>query len=204
LLEHYLAADITAGQGVDPDELSAWYATDPLLATGEGDRLVTGYDALLTELLEDLEILPSSAVVNVTSSERGVALRLARGDSLSADRVVITVPLGVLQAGTIEFDPPLPFSNRGAISALGMARQEKLVLRYDTAFWSTDAVLWATVGGDADFPLWVNLEPITGEAILVATMGGDTADRLAKYTDAELLDAAMASLVPFVDPDHSV
>jgi hypothetical protein len=201
-LTHYLQTEIAIRRAADPDDLSAWFADPPTEDGGDsGDRMVVGgYQRLVVDALEDLDILPSSTVTSVISSDRGVSLRLARGESLSADRVVITVPLGVLKAGTIQFDPPLPFSHRGAIDALGMGRQDKLVLRFEAPFWSTTATRWDIVGTDTDFPLWLNLEPLTGEPVLVALFGGESADRLSSATDSEVLEAALASLEPLIDP----
>jgi monoamine oxidase len=200
LLKHYLQAEIATRRASDPDDLSAWFA-EPPAPDDEEDRLVTGgYQRLVVDALHDLDVLPSSTVAAVHSTDRGVSLRLARGESLSADRVIVTVPLGVLKAGIIQFDPPLPFSHRGAIDALGMGAQDKLVLRFEKPFWSTTATRWDIVGSGTDFPLWLNLEPLTGEPVLVALFGGEVADRLSGSSDAELLEAALASIEPFIDP----
>lgn len=199
-LENFVVADVVVESGADAGDLSAWFTTDPARSPVD-DLLVTGgFSTLVDAALDGLDILPSSAVSRVAYGESGVSLRLARGESLSADRVVVTVPLGVLKTTSIEFDPPLPFAHRGAIAALGMGQQDKVVLRFDTPFWSTDATVWTVIDGDTDFPLWYNLEPLTGEAMLVGVIGGEAATRLAEYDDGELLDAALASLEPFLDP----
>jgi monoamine oxidase len=199
-LDHYLQADIATRRAADPDDLSAWFAEPP--EGTEDDRYVIGaFQKLVTDSLDGLDVLPSSTVVSVQTTERGVSVRLARGESLSADRVIVTVPLGVLKAGTIDFDPPLPFSHRGAIDALGMGQQDKLVLQFEQPFWSTSATRWDIIGGDTDFPLWLNLEPLTGEPVLVALFGGEVANRLSESTDAEVLESALASLEPFIDPE---
>jgi len=213
-LTHFLQADISAQRAADPDDLSAWFTSLPDVQEdpdgqedgadeADTDRklVIGGYQSLVEDALHDVDVLPSSTVTSVTTTERGVSLRLARGDSLSADRVIVTVPLGVLKAGSIEFTPALPFSHRGAIDALGVGRQEKLLLRFAKPFWSSTATRWDVMDASTDFPLWVNLLPITGEPMLVAVFGGDTADRLSESSDAELLEAALSSLEPFIDPD---
>jgi monoamine oxidase len=200
-LENFLVADLVVESGADADSLSSWYASDPARPSTD-DLLVTGgFSRLVDDALDGLDILPSSTVSAISYGESGVSLRLARGESLSADRVIVTIPLGVLQSATVEFDPPLPFTHRGAIADLGMGQQDKIVLRFDTPFWSTDATVWSVIDGDTDFPLWYNLEPLTGEAMLVGVIGGDAATRLAEFGDRELLDAALASLEPFLDPE---
>ena len=199
-LAAYVTTDVVAPTGADASQLSSWYADDPTLSH-EDDRFVTGaFDALVSAQLKGLDILPNSTVAAVTYSERGVSLRLSRGESLSADRVIITVPLGVLQSNSIDFDPPLPFAHRGAIGSLGMGQQEKLVLRFDQPFWSTEATVWTIVGGDPAYPLWYNLMPLTGEPVLVALVGGDAAKAQAEGSDDDALAGALASLEAFFDP----
>ncbi|TQL48176.1 monoamine oxidase [Homoserinimonas aerilata] len=201
LLENFVAGDVVIEGGAEADELSAWFTADPTRSTDDDVLVTGGFAGLVTSELDGLDILPSSTVSSVSYDNDGVSLRLARGESLSADRVVITVPLGVLKAGSIEFDPPLPFAHRGAISALGMGQQEKIVLRFDAPFWSTDATVWSVIDGDSDFPLWYNLLPLTGEPMLVGICAGEAATRLAEFSDADLLQAALTSLEPFLDPE---
>ena len=109
------------------------------------------------------------------------------------------MPLGVLKSDTITFDPVLPFSHRAAINSLGMGLQEKMILRFDKPFWSTDATVWTIVGDDVAYPLWYNMLALTGEPILIGVLGADAALRQAKASDSDALQAALASLEPFVD-----
>jgi len=110
------------------------------------------------------------------------------------------VPLGVLQDGAIEFDPPLPFAQRSAIAALGVGLQDVVWLRFDEPLWSTEATLWASLDEDLDITQWINLEPITGQAVLVGRLAGDAARRFAEYDDGEAETAALESLRPFLEP----
>ena len=198
-LNTFLATRVDVDSGADPTALSAWFPGEPTRSTDD-DRYVTGaYEDLVTTALDGLDILPSSAVAVVSQTDRGVSLRLARGDSLSADRVIVTVPLGVLKSDTITFDPVLPFSHRAAINALGMGLQEKMILRFDEPFWSTDATVWTVVGDDVAYPLWYNMLALTGEPMLIGVLGADAALRQAKASDSDALQAALDCLVPFVD-----
>ncbi|WP_316308995.1 FAD-dependent oxidoreductase, partial [Clavibacter michiganensis] len=58
-----------------------------------------------------------------------MGLRLGSGASLSVDRVVVTVPLGVLQEGAIAFDPALPSSHELSFRAPGPGRSDRYCLR---------------------------------------------------------------------------
>ena len=60
----------------------------------------------------------------------GVELQLAGGGTLRARRAVITVPLGVLKAGDITFEPPLPEEKTDAISSMGFGVLDKVQNRH--------------------------------------------------------------------------
>lgn len=60
------------------------------------------------------------------------------GQTYEADKVIVTVPLGVLQAKTIEFNPPLADSKTEAIDRLGMGNMDKLWLLFPSAFWTDE------------------------------------------------------------------
>lgn len=151
--------------------------------------------------LEDVDVLPSSTVSAIVTGERGVSLRLARGESLSADRVVVTVPLGVLKSGAITFDPQLPVEHRNAVDALTMVRQERVVLRFARPFWSTSDFWWEVADPRARFSKWINLEPLTGQAVLVGIAHGSASHFVATGGESEVLAEALRCLEAFVDPN---
>lgn len=194
LLVQHLAALATV-YGADADALSSWFtAADAAAAT----TVVTGgYDALVSDTLDGIETFLSTTVVGVAYNDNRVSLRFGTGESLAVDRVVVTVPLGVLQQESIEFDPLLPFEHRTAIAALGMGTIDTVWLRFDEPFWTTDAVLWNLVGTDDEITTWYNLEPVTGEAVLVGIVGGDAAKRTELLSDDELRAAVLSTLAPF-------
>ena len=196
-LEYEIATKLKVESGATPSQQSAWYTTD--IASNDDDQIVIGgYSTLLTSEAEGLELLLSSVVNRVAHDNGGVSLRLGTGESLSADRVIVTVPLGVLKNAAIEFSPALPFSHRGAIAALGMGVVDKIWLRFDVPFWDTSARLWTIAGADADFPVWINMMPLTGEPVLMGLVAAENATRLSELDDDAFLAAALTGLEPFL------
>lgn len=198
-LDYQLATSTTLESGSPTDTMSGWYAPTPAATAAEDTRIVLGgYNALIDAAATDLDVLVSSVVTRIAYTDTSVSLRLGTGESLTVDRAIVTVPLGVLQGDVIEFEPPLPFAQRGAIAALGMGTLDKIWLKFDEPFWDTDAVLWTTVGDDSlDFRVWVNMMPLTNEPILVGFVSGENALDLAAVGDTEFTDAALRSLEPF-------
>ncbi|MDB6056476.1 MAG: amine oxidase [Verrucomicrobiales bacterium] len=52
-----------------------------------------------------------------------------------APQVVITLPLGVLKANAVAFEPALPTETQSAIDGMEMGNVVKLVFEFDEAFW---------------------------------------------------------------------
>ncbi|SMH42153.1 Monoamine oxidase [Rathayibacter oskolensis] len=207
----YLAGGAALRTGAAAAELSSWYglgdasaavtAEELSDASDDADAVVTdGLAPLVETLLADVEVSLRAAVSGIGYDEDGASIRLATGESFTADRVLVTVPIGVLKTDAIVFDPALPFAHRTAIAALGSGVVDSLWLRFDEPFWDTGAVTaarWSLIGSDAGITEWVNLEPVTGEAVLVGLVGADQALSLQALSDDELLRVAQTALEPF-------
>ncbi|MDN3445484.1 FAD-dependent oxidoreductase [Microbacterium sp. APC 3901] len=215
-----LLASITAASGADASDASTWFP--PRLPASEMVAPLGDLTPAVDELLEGAKLSLSSPVSRVAYDEAGVSLGIASGESLSFDRVLITVPLGVLQGEGLEFAPALPFGHRGAIAELGMGLIETVWLRFDDPLIvsapapdaETDAetepeaeadteaesaaTLWHVVGGDALIRTWINLAPATGENVVVGIVGGEAAGTFAELSEQKALEAAIASLAPFL------
>lgn len=133
-------AEFVADTGVMPHEFGAY-------AFGlSGDSALpwtvakTGAQRIVDELAQGLEIRLRSVVSRISYDGHGVQVDLTSGASLRGRYVVVTVPLGVLQApagsiGSIEFAPQLNRAKQEAIAALRMGTFNKLVLRFKRPFW---------------------------------------------------------------------
>jgi monoamine oxidase len=126
LIEHEYAADFEA--------LSRCFWSEGQDGAG-GDAIVTGgFDRLATSMADQLDIRLTQIVERVDYSNGGVRVTTQSG-SETADVVVLTVPLGVLQQGGIQFGPALPTLKQDAVHALGSGLLNKCILRFDEAHW---------------------------------------------------------------------
>lgn len=191
-----LLAFLATKAGADAEALSSWFPPPPPAPQLAAAR--DGLTPLIEHTLDGLQVSLSTPVSRVAHDDTGVSLRLGTGEALSFDRVVVTVPLGVLQEQDIEFQPQLPFSHRSAIGALGMGAIECIWLRFDEPFGAGDAAIWHTVGGDADIRTWINLRPVTGDNVLVGIVGGEAAADFAALDDTAAVESALRSLVVYV------
>ena len=72
----------------------------------------------------------NSPVSQIDYSGEKVTITLENGEVLTADKVLLTVSIGVLRSGDIEFYPPLPEEKRAAISSVDFLPGFKLLLKF--------------------------------------------------------------------------
>jgi monoamine oxidase len=112
---------------------------------GYGDSVFAeGMQSLAESLGADLDVRLGHVVERIERRSNGVLVATSRGD-LQGDVVLITLPLGVLKAGTVTFDPPLPERKRRAIERLGMGSLTKLILRFDEPFWPPNQYVFGSL-----------------------------------------------------------
>ncbi len=166
-------ANIGDEYAADYSKLSLWFDDGGELAGG--DRLVLGpYDALVRSLLRDIDVILGSPVKKIDYSDpSGITITTSGSDKteyVARKGVIVTLPLGVLKAGSVEFVPSLPKKNRNAISALGMGLLNKCVLVFDSIWWDEEE--WIQQITDVGFQANFNLAPVSGQPILYGTYRG--------------------------------
>lgn len=191
--------DYAGDYGATPDEL-ALSALDEEDSFGGAQRIFPGgYGQLAQRLADQLPVELNAAVtaVSLTAADH-VAVDTA-GGRWRAAKVIVTVPLGVLKSGAIRFDPPLPVGHTRAIDRLGFGRFEKLVLRFDIAFWDDVDQIQVSGRPGAPFTGWYNLARVTGAPALMAINGGAAAAAVEEMTverQSDLAAEVLAGIYP--------
>ena len=185
--------------------LPHWNADEEFGGFGGAHAMVTGgYSQLTAALSKDLDIRLRSPVSCVQSHpEGGVRVHLENGTALDGAAAIVTVPLGVLKAGSIRFVPPLPQEKQASISRLGFGNLNKVFLEFQAPFWPESADFFgaALEPNEADpaaqrgrcFMFW-NLQPSAGAPVLAGLLAGDAAHEAEGQTDMQLVTSALAVL----------
>ncbi|MEM7240577.1 MAG: FAD-dependent oxidoreductase [Pseudomonadota bacterium] len=176
--------------GADPDWLSPQAEEEGDYYRGHDVLFQNGYASLLPGLKGAYETRLNTPVTQI---DWGDGFTINGADTF--DAVIVTVPLGVLKAGKINFSPALPKSKTKAIQRLGMGVLDKLYLRFDQVFWDADVewLVYSTPEPNG-YPTWLNLYRHTGHPVLMAFAGGSAAHRRAAKSDAEILKGAEDAL----------
>lgn len=149
IVDHFFSGSYAANL----DQLGI-YGLAELSYPGDGDsyfRLKEGYSHLLEQFAAGLNIRYKTPVTRIHRSLSGVEIQTESDTTYTAQQVVITLPLALLQENAVEFVPELPDSKLNAIHGLGAGHITKLILKFDRPFWSQTLESCATT---LDTQLW--------------------------------------------------
>ena len=152
--------------------------------TGGNFRIKEGYTALLEQAAADLDVTLNTPVRSISWSPEGVQIHSTAGRTFTADRAVITLPLGVLQAQDVRFTPSLPPGKEAAVNGLDAGHVDKIAMRFRERFWPQDMAgvlttlssqLWWRPGWGRDDEAPTLMAIIGGDAALHFESLGDGA-----------------------------
>lgn len=170
-----------------------WYDSAKEFA-GDDVLFTQGFNIITDYLAKGLEVKLSQVVTEIWWQSSEVRVRTRSGE-FTADRVVITVPLGVLQANDLRFIPALPETKRQAISQLGMGVLNKCYLRFDQAFWPQDMDWLEYVSPKhGEWTEWVSFQRAAQLPVLLGFNAADRGREIEAWSDAQIVASAMATL----------
>jgi monoamine oxidase len=194
-LRWWLDTETTLEIGLEPHaaSLAAW--GEDLILPGADHLFTSGYSQVPIALSPGLEIRLNTAVSAIEYDDNGVRVKPqgVLSPAFTASAALVTVPLGVLQQGTIRFDPALPAAKQQAITSLKMGLLNKVILRFERVFWPDTEIL----GYLQSSPGWqymINLNAYGLGPRLMALAGGGFARSLEALSDQELTASLMTLL----------
>ncbi|HEY1098130.1 MAG TPA: NAD(P)/FAD-dependent oxidoreductase [Myxococcota bacterium] len=174
-------------------------------------RLLSGQSSIVDALLRDLAPLRvrTGHVVDVVQWRRGHVVVRGHVDgaafTIRARRVLVTVPIGVLQTSLhIE---PLPSAYVEAIAGLAMGHVVRFTFVFRTRFWVEALPRLASsaflqLAGDHPFNVWWTTAPVEAPQ-LVAWVGGPRAAALVGRAREAIIADAISSLAQALDVDRA-
>ncbi len=189
-----LSSEIEQEYSGSTAELSAhWY--DQLQNFEGGDVLFPqGFSAITEFLARDLRIEFGQPVQAIEWGRSPLRVVTSRSEFI-ADRVVVTLPLGVLKAQAVQFSPALPPPKQEAIAKLGMGVLNKCYLRFPSVFWPED-VDWLEYipARHGEWTEWVSFKHVADQPILLGFNAADRGKAIEAWSDAQIVASAMETL----------
>lgn len=213
---HFANLEYANAANVDKLSLVSWDQDIGNEFEGEHAQVVGGYQQVpraIWRYPEVLDVRKNKAVKAVHYDAEDVngkaAVICEDGEKIQADRVVVSVPLGVLKAQAIQFEPPLPEWKQGGISRMGFGLLNKVVLVFERPFWPTERDMFGLLrpprsgsgfsqadykAGRGQFYLFWNTIYTSGLPVLIALVAGDSAHEAENLPDHILVSQCFEQL----------
>ncbi|KAG4953044.1 hypothetical protein GLYMA_14G032300v4 [Glycine max] len=193
--------------------MEGWFATDAdtislkcwdqevLLPGGHG-LMVRGYQPVINTLAKGLDIRQGHRVTKIVRQYNEVKVAVENGKTFVADAAIVAVPLGVLKAKSIKFEPKLPDWKEAAISDIGVGIENKIILHFKNVFWPNVEFLGVVAETSYGCSYFLNLHKATGRPVLVYMPAGQLAKDIEKMSDEAAASFAFMQLKKIL-PDTS-
>lgn len=174
-------------------------------------RIVDGYSKMINYLEREskangTQLFLDSVVKNIYWEHNQVEAITIDNKSYKAEKLIIALPLGVLQAnsaeeGAITISPSIPLYQE-AIQQMGFGSIVKILLEFKNGFWEdaettklADNSLkrMSFLLSDEEIPTWWTQFP-EHSTILTGWLGGPPAEKKKGLSDEELLEQSLQSL----------
>jgi monoamine oxidase len=169
----------------------------------KGYRPVGGYTQLMEFLQKEIQhhkgvLKLSSTVRKIKWNPNEVTIVNAKGETVTAQKILITVPISILKDEAIQFDPPLT-EHRAALQHLEVGEVIKFLFEFKVPFWeeqnSPDHRHMPGLNflfSDAFVPTWWTQKP-NNIPLLTGWLAGPVIQKL-QHDDSVLMAEAIKSL----------
>ena len=185
-IEHEFAGGLNKIDALNPDDADEFYGNDFIFPDG--------YSRLVEYIARDLDIQLEQVVEQVSYENDGVVVKTNKGQ-FSADRAVVTLPIGVLKNDSVKFAPPLSSEKQKAIQTMGAGVLDKLFLRFPFVFWDQEAEILNWISAEhGRWNEWLNISYYKSQPVLLGFNAADYARKIDSWSDEEIVADAMRVL----------
>lgn len=193
------------GDAIDWQRLNLHYFANyesPYTGVGQGNFPTGGYRGLVRAMAGPSDVRLGHRVRAIHRDGGGVRVSAeldggARRRVFRGSHVVVTLPLGVLQHGDVDFSPRLPPRKRRAFRRPWFGQFEKVAMTFEEPFWQEGVhthVLHLSERVPMEFPLFLDLQKLSGVPTLVGISSARFARTMDRLRRAEVRGVALAVL----------
>ena len=189
-----LSSEIEQEYSGSAEKLSAHRYDSDKDFPGDDALFVQGFK-VITEFLASKLVIELGQVVKEIQWRQSPVRVMTQKAEFVADQVVVTLPLGVLQAKQVRFVPELPANKQDAIAKLGMGVLNKCYLRFRDAFWPTDVDWIEHISVQHGVWIeWVSFKRASNMPILLGFNAADRGREIEAWSDSKIVADAMKTL----------
>ncbi|MGH0117274.1 UNVERIFIED_CONTAM: hypothetical protein FKN15_032241 [Acipenser sinensis] len=166
--------------------------------TGDHTLFNAGYSSVINKLGDGLDICLKTPIQSIDYSGDEIKVATSNGSQWTAQKVLVTVPLALLQKNVIQFNPPLPDRKLKAIHSLGPGIIEKIALQFPYRFWDgkiQGADFFGHIPPSSDkrglFGVFYDMDPQGKQSVLMSVITGDAVSFIKDLEDKQVVDMCM-------------
>lgn len=184
---------IAGDQGASASDLSAYWNNkdEENWASGDEDFKFseTYFDVIDKHIAKEVEssIIYNSQITSIDFSTDKIQLRDSNDQWYTSDKVIITVPISILQQNEIAFNPNLPDEKTAAFSRFGFGPGMKVFMKFHTKFYEDVLYGGSICGAYVDD----TIGKTTNDHILLAFVMGEQASHLKALGSDEAITHAL-------------
>lgn len=178
----------------DADCISARFWDEEELLGGGHGLMVKGYAPVVHAVAQGLNVLFNHRVTTIRRQFGKVEVVTENGKTFKADAAIVCVPLGVLKAKLIKFEPRLPEWKEAALDDMGVGKENKIALYFKEVCWPNVEFLGIVAPTSYGCSYFLNLHKATGHPVLVYMPAGRLADDIEKLSDEAAAGFAVTQL----------
>jgi monoamine oxidase len=193
--EWQLVTNVEYDFGSDAEHISASRYNDGS-DKEEHNLIVVGYDGVVAAVGKSAPVRTGETVTRIAQTAKGVEVHSTSGVFIGK-RAIVTLSVGVLKAGSVEFSPALSEKKKEILGRLDMGVLSKTFLRFPKVFWPLESDFLGRISPLSDrgnWSEWINIAKFIGTPVLAAFNGGKHARSVEASSDQDIVRDAMAAL----------
>ena len=163
---------------------------------GEVDGLIIGsFKNWIDDLQKGLDIRFNQTVQSINYQDDKVKVT-TQHEVFECDKVIVTVSLGVLKHGSIQFVPQLPIAKQYAIEHFQYGILEKIVCTFDQRFWGESRLFYYMNQANKSlaFPMIMDFTETAGQPTLGIYHAADFSQSIEDLSDEVIMEQVTAML----------
>lgn len=201
-LDWYFAKfELNTGDFIDAQGLASWSHHRKNRFTGRHSWVRDGMGVAIRaieHLPKRLDVRLKTPITVIEWEDDAAQVQFENGDQVTADRVIVTAPLGVLKRRSLQFIPDLPQWKTDSIERLGFGVVNRICLTFDEQFWDDQPLIRVanepTPDERGNCFLFENMARRTGKPLIVGVLSGNAAQKLPFASEEEAVKYSVEKL----------
>lgn len=173
---------------MDPSE-----SRDDDVSLGGMDNM-TRYIYGTLDSMENIKIDFDAIVADISTGQGITTVLLNDSRTISAPFVLSTIPIGVLQSGSVRFNPPLPTQVYDAMHNIQSVATTSVHLKFASPFWGKQHYYSVPMEDTEKWLDIINMHSFTGEPLLVIHPSHAASMQMENQNDTQVVADIMDSL----------